>query len=277
MPTKYIELILKQVHRYGKNDINLIDFFLNGDGLTEPRLPELNRYSKKLLPYAITQTFTNGVLTENYEKLMDLDRICFTISAHNQELYKIVHRGDRFNDVLKTLELVLDNRRQGQRVEVHCVLTKENVPYAKDWWDFFGENYPDANRILSPLVASYDNLPSKESMGEYTLDELENIVIDVAGAEGRMWTRELIPDEKPCVLWDNMSIDVSGAILQCCNWSPPEDVNYGNIYEMEEKGYTLRDAWRKRLENRMQNKLCDSCNMKHPQYKERMRKRKIKS
>jgi wyosine [tRNA(Phe)-imidazoG37] synthetase (radical SAM superfamily) len=275
MPTEYIELILRQIHQYGKDDMNLVDFFLNGDGLTEPRLPELHHYSKKLLPYAITQTFTNGVLTKNYEKLMDLDRICFTISAHNRELYKTVHRGDKFLEALKTLSLVLDHRKAGQRVEVHCVLTKDNILYAQDWWDFFGKNYPDAVRILSPLVASYDNLPSKESMGDYTLEDMEKIVIDVAGAEGRMWTRELIPNGKPCVLWDNLSFSVEGYCLQCCNWSPPEDVNYGNIFNMEKEGYTLRDVWRRRLENRGKNKLCFSCNMKSPQWHERMRRMKV--
>lgn len=275
MPTEYIEWILNQIYRYGKNDINLIDFFLNGDGLTEPRLPELNRYSKKLLPYAITQTFTNGILTKNYEKMMDLDRICFTVSAHNKELYKIIHGGDHFDDALKTLELVLDHRKLGQKVEVHCVLTKDNIHCAQDWWDFFGKNYPDAGRILSPLVASYDNLPSKESMGNYTLDDMEKVVIDVAGAEGRMWTRELIPDEKPCVLWDNCSIDVSLAVLQCCNWSNHEEWNYGFIPDLIEKGISLKDVWRQRLENRMQNKLCKSCNMLHPNWKKRLSKMKI--
>ena len=272
MPTEYIEWILNQIHKYGKDDINLIDFFLNGDGLTEPRLPELNRYSKKLLPYAITQTFTNGVLTKNYEKLMDLDRICFTISAHNRELYKIVHRGDKFLEALETLRLVLDHKKLGQRVEVHCVLTKDNIHYAKDWWAFFGKNYPDAVRILSPLVASYDNIPSRESMGNYTLDDMEKIVVDIAGSKGRMWTRELIPYEMPCVLANNMSVDVSLAILQCCNWSNFEEWNYGYIPDLIEKGITLKDIWMKRLANKFQNKLCSSCNMKSPYFIKRVAK-----
>jgi len=276
MPTNYIELIIDQIAKYGKHEMDLIDFFLNGDGFTEPRLPELNRYAKQRLPITITQTFTNGICYKNYEAALSLDRVCFTISAHNRELYKVVHRGDMFFDALHGLELILDNRRENQQVEVHCVLTKDNIPYVKDWWNFFGRNYPDAVRILSPLVASYDNLPSKEAMGNYSLDDMEKIVIDVAGSEGRMWTRELIPDEKPCVLWDNMSIDVGGEILKCCNWSPPEDVNFGNIYEMEKEGYNLKDAWRRRLINRYDNKLCQSCNMRHPNWIQRLAAMKLR-
>jgi len=270
MPTETIKLILDQVGRYGKTEMDLIDFFLNGDGFTEPRLPELHNYAKRRVPNAITQTFTNGIRWENYEAALALDRVCFTISAHMPKLYEVVHGSDCLMDALKGLRLVLDNRREDQRVEVHCVLTKDNVPYARDWWDFFGKNYPDAMRILSPLVASYDNLPSKESMGDYSLDDMEKIVIDVAGAEGRMWTRALIPDEKPCVLADNMSVDVEGAILQCCSWAPPKDVNYGNVFTMEKEGLTLKDMWLKRLANKFTSKLCQSCNMKSPFFAKRV-------
>lgn len=282
MPTNIIELILDQVGRYGKNEMDLIDFFLNGDGFTEPRLPELHKYAKKVCPDAITQTFTNGILYKNYEAALPLDRVCFTISAHNRELYRIVHRGDKFLSALLGLELTLDNRRENQRVEVHCVLTKDNIPYAKDWWAFFGKNYPDAVRILSPLVASYDNKPSLDSMGNYTLNDMEKLVIDIAGSEGRMWTRTLIPDEKPCVLFDNLSIDVGGYngkaqnyLLQCCNWSSPKDWNYGTVQQLIEEGRTLKDMWRKRLKNQMKNKLCDSCCMKHPQWQSRLAKMRV--
>jgi len=270
MPIDMIELILKQAGQYGQRSMDLMDLFLNGDGLTEPRLPEIHRLSKKYLPDVPTQTFTNGIVFEGVENLLSLDRICFTISAHNRELYKRIHGGDKFLQALKTLRYVIDHKKPHQRVEVHCVLTKDNYRFAQDWWNFFGKEYPEVVRILSPLVASYDNLPSQNSLGGLNLDYLEDIVIKVAGREGRMWTRELIPDLKPCVLWDNMSVDVEGWILQCCNWSPPEDWHYGNIYVMEKEGYTLKDSWRKRLENKMQNKLCSSCNMKHPNWKMRL-------
>jgi len=277
MPLEIIELILKQAGKYGRREMDLMDLFLNGDGLTEPRLPEIHRLSKKYLPGVPTQTFTNGILFENIDALMSLDRMCFTISAHKKELYKRIHGGDGFDKALKPLSYVLENKKKEQLVEVHYIITKDNAKYIQNWWDFFGENYPGAVRILSPLVASYDNFPSKNALGELTLDEQETLVIKTAGEKGRMWTRGLIPDQKPCVLWDNMSIDVGGAILQCCNWSPPEDVNYGNVYEMEKEGYTLKDAWTERLANKMRNSLCRSCNMKHSQWRKRLSRMVIKT
>lgn len=271
MPMEWIKWIMEQIYMDGQK-MGLLDLFLNGDGLTEPRLPDILSLCKAYMPDLKTQTFTCGTLTENVDLILDknLDSICFTISAHNRELYKKVHRGDHFDDAIATLEWVLEHRHKRQNVEVHCVLTETNILYAKEWYDFFSK-YEGLVRILSPLVASYDNLPSKLAMGKWTLDEMEEIVVKVAGEAGRMWTRSLIPDMKPCVLWDNMSIDVEGYILQCCNWSNPKEWNYGTVQECMASGKTLREVWHERIHNRMHNKLCRSCNMKHPNWKQRLR------
>jgi len=278
MPSLWMEWILKEIARDGKT-MSFIDWFLNGDALTEPRLPYILEMSKIICPWLRTQTFTCGTLTENVDLILDrnLDSICFTISAHTEELYKIVHRGKKFKEALNTLKIILERRHPNQNVEVHGVLTKDNVAYAQDWWDFFGrEEFCGVKRILSPLVASYDNKPSKEALGNLTLDQLEEIVITVAGASGRMWTRELIPDFKPCVLWDNMSIDVEGYVLQCCNWSDPTQWNYGLVPELIDEGRTLKEVWQERLANRMKNKLCRGCNMKHSNWCERLANMTIK-
>lgn len=272
MPAEWIGWIIREMARDGKN-MGFVDYFLNGDGLTEPRLPEILGLSKKWCPWLRTQTFTNGVLTENVDLILDrnLDSICFTISAHTPELYLKVHRGRRFEDAIRTLKIVLEKRHPRLNVEVHGVLTKDNIPYAQEWWDYFGRpEFAGVKRILSPLVASYDNKPSADSTGNYTLDQLEKIVIGIAGEEGRMWTRDLLPPSKPCVLWDNMSIDVEGYVLQCCNWSPPQDLNYGAVPELMDEGRHLKDVWQERLANRMRNRLCRSCNMKHPDWKQRL-------
>jgi radical SAM protein with 4Fe4S-binding SPASM domain len=199
----------------------------------------------------------------------NLDIVHFTISAHNRELYKIVHGGDHFDDAIKTLETFLDKRYRNQLIEVHTVITKHNAPYLQEWWDFFGK-YPNITRRISPLVASYDNLPSKLALGDLTLDKQEEMIIKVGGPQFRMWTRALIPDEQPCNLWHNLAFDVEGYFLQCCNWSPPDEVNYGKIDDFIEEGRTLKEVWTERLANRMRNKLCRSCNMKHPEYVKRL-------
>jgi hypothetical protein len=148
------------------------------------------------------------------------------------------------------------------------VLTKYNYMWATEWWDYFGKY--DVHRVLSPLVASIDNTPSKQALGDLTLDQQERLVIGVAGERGRMWTRELIGDGKPCVLWDNLSIDCSGAFLNCCNWADIAKWNYGYVNECMKEDRTIREVWMERLANRMRNRVCRGCNMKHPNWKARL-------
>jgi len=275
MPMEWIEWILQETARDGKT-MTFMDSFLNRDLLTELRGHEIYALSKKICPWLMTNSFTNGILTKNVEYALDpnLDSVCFTISAHNRELYKKVHRGDHFEDAMKTFEIVMDEKTAKKIVEVHLVITKDNASYLKEWWDFFGQ-YEGVIRRISPLVGSYDNLPSRTAAADVSLDKQEEMVIDVAGAEGRMWTRELIPDMQPCNLWHNLAFDVEGYFLQCCNWSPPDEVNYGTIQDFIDEGRTLKEIWSERLANRMRNKLCRSCNMKHPDYKTRLSDMKI--
>ena len=131
-------------------------------------------------------------------------------------------------------------------------------------------NYPEAVRVMSPLVASYDNEPSRRSFGDLTMRKVEDRIAEVTKGGGVFWSTENIPHRKPCNLWDNMSIDVEGYVLQCCNWSPPKDWNYGTVEELMEEGRTLKEVWAERLANRMRNPLCRSCNMKAPDWKERL-------
>jgi len=274
MPMEWIEWILHQIAKDGRT-MGFIDWFLNGDLLTELRGHEIYALSKKINPWLRTQSFTNGVLYRNIDLALDknLDRVCFTISGHTPELWAKVHRGPPklFDRAITSLERCLD---EGKPTEVHCVITQDNAPHLKEWYHYFSK-YPDLTRVISPLVGSYDNQPSRTALGHLTLEEQEQMVIDIAGETGRMWTRQLIPDMKPCVLWDNMSIDVEGYVLNCCNWSPPQDVNYGLIPELMEEGRSLKDVWIERLANRMRNRLCRSCNMRHLDWEKRLADMKI--
>jgi len=273
MPMEWIEWIFREIKRDGAH-MSYVDTFLNGDAQKEERNHEIWKKSKRLNSWLRTQTFTCGVLPEKVDLILDknLDSLCFTISAHTPSLYRKVHRADHFYDALKTLGTVLDRRHKGLNVEVHCVLTKDNIGYASEWWDYFGVNFPEVRRVLSPLVATSDNLPSRAALGYLTLDVQEDVIMKVAGAEGKMWTRALIPHRKPCVLWDNMSIDCEGYILQCCNWCDPLKWNYGTIQELIDDGRSLKSVWMERLSNLMRNRVCRSCNMKHRDWMDRLPK-----
>ncbi len=271
MPMEWIEWILRNIATYGK-DMRFVAFFLNGDGLTEPRLHEICRLSKQYAPKLLTQTFTNGSMPENADNLIDrnLDWVCFTLSAHTPELYVKVHRGNKFHDVLKTIHYVEDNKLPNQKIEVHFVITETNFPYMQDWWNLMGSEFPNLERIISPLVASYDNIPSARAMGNLTLEQQEQRMVEVGGWKAKFWKHDTLTLRQPCVLWYNFSIDVSGAVLQCCNWADPFNFNYCFVPDLMRENRSLRDAWLERLSNRMRNPLCRSCNLKHPEWKKRL-------
>jgi hypothetical protein len=275
MPMEHIQWVIDEIGRDGTK-LRFLDLFLNGDLSTEPRLPEICRYSKKVNPHVTLQSFTNGVNSEVVSLAVDsgLDNVCFTISAHTPELYKKVHGGDHFNDAVKHLKMVAERKKSG-RVEVHCVVTKTNYAYLDGWWGYFSvvkQEYPNIKLVLSPLVASSTNLPSEIAAQTLKQEEVEWRILDVAGAKGKMWTAGTTPYPDPCVLWHNSSFSSykGGTALQCCNWADEDQWNYGTIADFIKTGKTLKEYWFERLFNRQNNPLCQSCNMRHTDYKMRL-------
>ena len=270
MPMEQIEWLLKQIGQYGKN-MWYYTLFLNGDGLTDPRLPEILKLGKQYAPNIKNQTFTCGTNTENAWMVCDknLDWICVTLSAPNSEVYKKVHRGDQFENVIKTMEYITEHRKSNQILEVHYVITENNFGYMKKWYDFIGAKFPDWRRVFSPLVASDDNGPSKKAMGNLTLEQEEKAILAL-DPNSKFWNTQTTGLRQPCVLWNNAAVTCDGFLLKCCNWSDYHLHNYGNIADYIKEGYSLKDFWMQRLANKHNNPLCRSCNLKHPQAKQRL-------
>jgi molybdenum cofactor biosynthesis enzyme MoaA len=270
MPMEQIEWICKNIQQHGRT-LRLCDIFLNGDGLTDLRTPEILKLVKHYAPWAATKTFTNGVLTQNAQMLCDrnLDQIAVTLSAHNPEVYKKVYKRDHFKDVLSTIDYITEHHETNQALELHYVITQNNFPYIRDWWTLMKSRYPMWRRILSPLTKSCDNLPSDRALGNLTLEQQEETIRHI-DSENAMWDHTTTSLHQPCVLWHNASIEWDGTILQCCNWCDSTLWNYGNVADYMKDGRTLRDYWMERLANKQRNLLCRACNMRHPDYKRRL-------
>lgn len=270
MPMEQIAWLLKQIGEYGKN-MWYYTLFLNGDGLTDPRLPTILKMGKKYAPNTRNQTFTCGTQCQNAEWLCDsnLDWICVTCSASNSETYKRVHCGDQFDNVMRTMRYVTEHRKSNQELEVHFVITQNNFGDMQRWYSFMGREFPEWRRVFSPLVASYDNSPSKRALGNLTLEMEEKAILDV-DPNAKFWNTHTTGLRQPCVLWNNGAVTCDGYLLKCCNWADYLQHNYGNVADYMREGYTLKDYWMQRLANKHNNVLCRSCNLKHPQAKHRL-------
>jgi hypothetical protein len=278
MPFEYIEWIQKDIaknmprlYRGGFPPVQFVADFLRGDCQNELRLHEILKMQKQVAPWLPTQVFTCASKPENMGLFNDknLDWVCVTLSAHTPEIYRQVHHGDRFEYVLKSLDYLSDHAPSSQWLEVHYVVNKFNFAYIKDWYDFIGERYPRFRRIISPLVQSPTNKPSRFAMGDLSLEMQEQAIAKATGAG--FWSHESTGLKQPCVLWGNFSVTSEGYVLQCCNWAEQTLFNYGNIRDYISEGRSLKDAWLERLANKQNNILCRGCNLKHPNYRERLK------
>jgi pyruvate-formate lyase-activating enzyme len=269
MSDEVLDWVLKDVSRYGR-EMDFICDFLEGDGL-DPSLPEKRQRIKKAAPWLKVQTFTCGTRPENAELLCgpELDWINVTLSAHNDVMYRTVHRSTRFNDVLKTMRFLSENRRPSQLLEVHYVINKFNIVYMADWLTLMQSEFPEWLPKFSPLVNTGSDDASNDACGELSTLDQEDAIKKVGG--GAFWDRREIGFRKPCVLWDNDDVSANGTLLQCCRWDKL-DWSYGLASDFIKNGWSFRDYHMMKVANALRNPFCERCNLKAPDWKVRASK-----
>jgi hypothetical protein len=285
MPMDQIVWILENINKYGaemreatKKNMGLgsWDPFYDGDPLANQRLPEILKLGKQIAPGINTELFTCGTLTENAWMLCsrDVDRLHVTLSAHNTELYRKVHRGNQFENVLRTLRYITDHRKPNQKLILNHVTTQTNLPFLGEWHRLMRSEFPDWQLAIVPLIVSKDNVYANAALGTLSLQDQECAIRKV-DPKASVVAHESIGLRQPCQLWSNMTILVDGTIMECCNWYNPARHNYGNIVDYIANGYDLHDAWVMRLANKHNNEVCRSCAMKRSDAKQIFNKIKV--
>lgn len=284
MPMDWIKWIFKDIDN---NMPNLLDgswppkqqtcLFLNGDWQNELRSEEILDEYRKQISWALpSQVFTCGSKPDEAWRFCNpkLDWVCVTFSASNQEMYRRVHGGDKFHQVLKSMKYIDENAKPNQHLEVHYVVTKDNIDGLKQWYEMMAKDFPNWRRVMSPLVKSECNQRSVYSMGQLTLEQQEKAIAEV-DPKSHFWNHQNTALYQPCVLWNNAAVTCHGEILQCCNWDKADKWNYGYIQDYIDEGRSLKDYWMNRLANKQCNSLCRACNLRHPQYKQRLSNIKV--
>lgn len=234
--------VLDEAGKYARE----VRLFLNGEPMLDDRLPVFINYCYNF-PNLKVIVYSNGSLYEKRELLHNnvLDEIHFTISAATPRTYERVHGKPLFEDAGKTVFWLQKNKYPHQKIFVHFVITKQNIEEIRGWRKLF-EGF---NQIVSPLHKSFEQLSSLKC-----LDDLEGIdTLQYSTLKGRIF-------DMPCTCFNNFSIGSGGQFLQCCSAS--FNFNYGKVGEK----HTLL-AWRERLDNQLENPVCQSCNLKAKNYK----------
>ena len=283
MPMDWIKWIFKDIAKHMPHLTNKewpprqqTCLFLNGDWQNETRSQEILELYNNFLSWLPSQVFTCGTKPEQSWRFTNpkLNWVCVTCSAPDRETYKKVHGGDKFESVMETMRYIDTNAHSSQHLEVHCVVTKDNIESIGNWYKLMGEKFPRWRRVLSPLVKSQCNQRSVDSMGNLTVEEQEQR-IKLIDSKAQFWNHQTTALRQPCVLWNNAAITVHGEVLQCCNWDAKDKWNYGYIQDYIDEGRSLKDYWLERLANKQRNSLCRACNLRHPQFKQRLNNIKL--
>lgn len=196
---------------------------------------------------------TNGTVFKNRELLIhpNMIKVRFTISANTSETYARVHGKPLLGEALRTFYYFNDNKFDSQEVAVHYIVTKDNYHEVTDWIKRF-KGY--RRRIFSvhthPLQLDSEKTKLNLDMGNLFFDSTGKQYSDISPDNVRL----------PCQCWDLLAISPFGDIMHCIDF--PYSFNYGSVYDV-----SLLDAWKTRLNTRMETEPCKGCSLRRSSYK----------
>lgn len=247
-----LELIEKTLGYFNKK-LYCVAPFLNGEPLLDSRLNKINDLIMNIGAKSVIDT--NGTNYRNRELLLhrNLFMTRFTISAVNRETYLKVHGANLFSDALKTLYWFSDHKSPGQNIMLHFIANNLNENQIEEYARFFR----GFKMRIFPVHSTAEQRASFRSKGVLEFPENRPLVIDERGHR----KIEVLKPNYPCQCWDILTVSYRGELMQCPD--VPYLANYGNI-----KTVDPMEAWKQRNLNRMNNRYCQTCNVKNPKYRE---------
>jgi hypothetical protein len=234
--------IMRQAMTELKDIVSQVKLFLNGDPILEKRLPMLTAMSKEINPKAIVIIYTTASIYKNRHLLRDknLDEVHVTFSANTPETYAKVHGRPLFQEALNTVAWLSKNKYPNQKIVMHFVVVGENFHELPEW----KKRFAMFEQFIAPVHDSFNQKASKALLkkhGALTLNEHK-----------ANWPKNFV-----CGTCGNISVSYDGRILLCCD--VPYSMSLGRVGEIK-----LMDAWRIKWANKMRNKACQQCNLRHP-------------
>lgn len=245
LSTETIQQVLDEVKANGWK-LSYVLLYMNGDGLSEPRLKDLAHRVKQTLGCKVV-VYTNGTLCINQKLLItsDIDEVRFTISAATPETYYKVHGKDLFFQALSTLYAFTDYKFSNQRIFVNFVACQENVHELEKWKQLFSEYEQE----VRPLHVSETQTQSRK-------DGIDATPL----ASNKNLRKHRYSGFRPCPCFCALQIGVHGEIMHCCD--ADYKYNYGLVGEV-----SLKEAWAHKLLSGLNSEACKGCNLKDPNWK----------
>ena len=227
--------IIQQAYDAGTREIG---FYLQGEPFLNPDLEEYISFCKNAgFEYIYMTTNGVGATAEKVEKLnkLGLSSIKFSINAATRDTYRIVHRRDHFDSVMKNFMDIVHKKREGN--------------------------------ITIPIFVSYVVVPEnegeielfKEKIGVYCDD------VDIDGARNMAGNMPELPckNEAPCIqLFNRLHITKEGCLNASCG-----DID-NMLAAADLRQVPLKEAWncpemmelrRQHLAGEIGNTICYDC------------------
>jgi len=196
---------------------------------------------------------TNGSIYRNRKLLIhpNITKVRFTISANTPETYARVHGKNLFKDALRTFYYFDKNKFVNQETIVHFIATKDNHHEIDEWI----KRFKGYRRRVFPVHTHPLQHDSEKTKTEHVT---ENMFFDEEGTRYQDISKDNY--RLPCQCWDLLAISPFGDIMHCIDF--PYKFNYGSVYNV-----SLLDAWKKRLNTRMEMEPCNGCSLRRSSYK----------
>ena len=253
-------LIMKILKEAGDRRMGLswdsIRPFMNGEPLLEHRLPIITQMIKDMTNGKVC-IYTNGSIFQKRDLLRDsnIDEVRFTISACTRETYEAVHGRDRFKDAVNTLLWFKENKHNNQRVFVNFVMCQENKHEYAHWLEMM------KGFEVVPLPLHYS-----EGQGQSIKNGLDTFAImDDAEIVKAHKNKSGLSQERPCNCWHSIAIMTDGTVPLCVDL--PRTSSIGNV-----RAETIKTIWGRKMAMGLNNKYCNSCNYRAPNWRAISRK-----
>ena len=244
MPLSTIERLLGQT-----KDLTLLSIrpFGYGEPMLETRMPKIIDIIRKYNKAEIV-LYTNGTIYENRRLLAhpEIAEVHFTISANTPQTYQLVHGKPLLSQAVRTISW-LEKQSPHPRIVLNFVINRMNVHELEQW----KQRWQGYEQVRSKLHRNYRD---KYSVDLVLLSE-EGVDANLHGG---------VHYGMPCSAWSNCYVDARGDYQLCCH-GIPEEITFGNVLDTP-----LLEAWRKRCENQMQNRMCETCTFRVDGWKERL-------
>jgi len=220
--------------------------FLDGEPLLCPDLDSFVEVTKRLSK-ANVQIYTNGTILERRNSLVNpgIDKVVFTLSAATRETYEKVHGKDLFREACESVWWFQRHKLPNQKIMMRFIQCRENMDELDAWLEMFS----GLDTEISPVHMGVGRDQSDDAV----------IGVDMAEAYKRSTEPTKGSPTMPCMAWACLAITWDGTV-KFCACSTPEHV-LGKIDEI-----TIREAWKQRNLERMENEICPGCQTKRDDF-----------